>query len=185
MPETPIRQEPILLTNARNTSLENLASWSTPSVSGNPAQDRRHKSRTTTAASVAVAVERVGTACTLPFDVGPNHVGRRRQPGESLIIPPRLDGSGRGWRSPGGLPFAALVRLRVWHKRRSTRRLRCPCPSRRRGAAPASRSDPVLARKSVPAAGRNGSRRAPARSPPAPARRRGCRGGPQRCRSQR
>ena len=36
----------MLLTRARNTSLVNLASWSTASASGNPAPGRRHKSQT-------------------------------------------------------------------------------------------------------------------------------------------
>ena len=58
----------MLLTKARNTPLMNSASWSITSASGNPAPDRRHMSQMITAASesVAVAVERVGTACTLP-----------------------------------------------------------------------------------------------------------------------
>ena len=61
-----MRPEPQPLTKARNTSLVNLELWSTTSTSGKPSPDRRHRSRMISAASVAVAVERVGTACTLP-----------------------------------------------------------------------------------------------------------------------
>ena len=64
--EPTTRHEPMLLTKARNNSLVNLAAWSTTTTSGNPAQDRRHMSRMIAAASVAVAVEYVGTACTFP-----------------------------------------------------------------------------------------------------------------------
>ena len=42
------------------------ASWPTTSTSGNPSPDRRRMSRRICAAPVAVAVERVGTACALP-----------------------------------------------------------------------------------------------------------------------
>ena len=94
----------MLLTKARNTSLVNLASWSTTSTSGNPAPDRRHMSRMIAAASVAVAVERVVL----------DHVGaggRRRRPAiqSTSNIPPRRDGGGRGWRSPRGPPCSALA----------------------------------------------------------------------------
>ena len=53
----------MLLTKARNSALVNLASWSNTSTSGKPVPYRRHMSRMT----VAVAVARVGTACTLPY----------------------------------------------------------------------------------------------------------------------
>ena len=58
----------MLLTRARNTSPVNLAqrSESTTSASENPAPDRGHLPRMTAAGSFAVAVEREGTARTLP-----------------------------------------------------------------------------------------------------------------------
>jgi hypothetical protein len=63
-----IRHEPMPLAKAWNTALVNLESWSTTSTSGKPSPDRRHMSRLgmISAASAAVAVARVGTACTLP-----------------------------------------------------------------------------------------------------------------------
>ena len=64
--EPTMRHEPMPLTKARNTSLVNLGSWSTTNTSGKPSPERRHMSRMMSAASVAVAVARVGTACTLP-----------------------------------------------------------------------------------------------------------------------
>ena len=146
----------MLLTKARNTSLVNLASWSTTSASGNPAPDRRHMSRMITAASVAVAVKRVGTACTLPdsrwtwFWIMSKAADVVGSPAilSTPIIPPRCPGGGRGWRSPRGPPCSALVRWHVWHERTysaTSQSWRC------RGA-------PVRAAR----------------------RRRGCRGGPQR-----
>ena len=59
----------MLLTNARNTSLKNSTLQSRghgPSTLGNPARRRRWDRPHVSAASVAVAVERVGTLCTLP-----------------------------------------------------------------------------------------------------------------------
>ena len=61
-----------------------------------------------TAASVAVAVERVGTACTLPdsrstwFWIMSKPAAVVGSPAiqSTPINPPRRDGSGRGWRSP-------------------------------------------------------------------------------------
>ena len=104
----------MLLTKARNTSLVNLASWSSTSTSGNPAPDRKHMSR-------MIAVERVGTACTLP-DSRSAWFWIMSKPAEVVgspaiqstpIIPPRRDGSGRGWRSPRGPRCSALVRWQV------------------------------------------------------------------------
>ena len=83
----------MLLAKARNSSLLNLVSWSITSAPGNQAPDRRHMSRMKTAASVAVAVERIGAACTLPeacMTAGRrvlDHVeagGRRRQSGDTV-----------------------------------------------------------------------------------------------------
>ena len=87
-------------------------------------------------------------------------------------IPPRLDGSGRGWRSPRGPPCSSLVRWHVWHERRTQRR-RNPGPPRRQGAAPAT---PSWRAENSHRAGRHGSCGAPVR---AAHRRRGYRGSPQ------
>jgi hypothetical protein len=70
------------------------------------------------AASAAVAVARVGTACTLPdrrstwFWILSNPAAVVGNPAiqSTPIIPPRRDGSGNGWRSPRGPPCSALVR---------------------------------------------------------------------------
>jgi hypothetical protein len=80
-----MRHKPPPLTKARNTSLVNLESWSTVSASGKPSPDRRHKSRMIAAASAAVAVERVGTACTLPV----RRSTTTRRGSESCIKPSR------------------------------------------------------------------------------------------------
>ena len=64
----------------------------------------------------------------------------------TLIIPPRRQGSGRGWRSPRGPPCSALVRWHVWHERTysTTSTSWLTHKARRRT------SDPVLARPKCP-----------------------------------
>ena len=113
-----MRDEPMLLTKVRNTSLVNLESWSTTITSGKPSPDRKHMSQLMAAASAAVAVERVGTACTLPdsrstwFWIMSKPAAVVGSPAiqSTPIIPPRRDGSGRGWMRPRGPPCSALVR---------------------------------------------------------------------------
>ena len=56
----------MLLTKARNTLTRELGVVVRHDASGKPAPDSGYLSQTITAASVAVAVERVGTACSLP-----------------------------------------------------------------------------------------------------------------------
>ena len=137
----------MLLTKERNTSLVNLASWSTTSTSGNPAPDRKHMSRMIAAASVAVAVERDGTACTLPdsrstwFWIMSKPAAVVGSPAiqSTPIIPPRRDGSGRGWRSPRGPPCSTLCAGTSGTSARTLRRRR-PSPPRGRHAAPATPS---------------------------------------------
>jgi hypothetical protein len=156
--------EPQPLTKARNTSLVNLESWSTTSKSGKPSPDRRQMSRIMAAASAAVAAARVGTACTLPesrstwFWIMSNPASVVGSPAmqSSPIIPPRREGSGRGWRSPRGPQCSALVRWHVWQDRTcSATSTSWPTQKARRRT-----SDPGMQR-----------RRTCARSP-------GCRGGP-------
>ena len=134
---------------ARNTSLSlvnlatKLASWSTTRASAKPTPDpadRRQMSRMITAASaVAVAVERVGTACTLPD---------RRSTGFWITSKPATvvgnpaiqsfhcaataaagDGARAGRRAP---PWCAGTSGTSARTRRQGR----PGPPRRRGAAP-------------------------------------------------
>ena len=110
------RHEPQPLTKARNTSLMNLESCSTKRMSGKPSSDRRHMSRMISAASSAVAVERVGTACTLQdsrstwFWMMSNPAAGVGRPAiqATPIIPPRRDGRGRGWMSPHGPCYASV-----------------------------------------------------------------------------
>ena len=112
------------------------------------------------AASVAVAVERVGTSCTLPDSrstwlcivstlaavVGsPAILSTPLTPHHTIMIPPRLDGTARdsdgGARAERRAACAALVRRQVWHERAySATSQSWPTPKAR-----SSTSDPALA----------------------------------------
>ena len=117
--EPTMRHEPMLLAKARKTWLVNLASRSTMRTLGKPAQERRHMSRMIVAASAAVAVALVGTACTRgrhdseSCQILPPLSGAR-QSSPPPIIPPRRDGRGGGWKNPRGPSWSALV-CQCWH----------------------------------------------------------------------
>ena len=84
-----------------------------------------HIAKMIAAASFTGAVEGVWTACTLPesrstwfwITSKPATVVGRRAIQSIPIIPPRRNGSGRGWRSLRWPPRSALVRWHVWHER--------------------------------------------------------------------
>jgi hypothetical protein len=124
----------------------------TTSTSGNPSPEQRHMTRIISAASAAVAVARVGTACTLPDSRSTWFCIMSNPPavvGSSAIqstpfIPTRRAGRGRGW-----TPCSAFILWYVWHVRTYSIASRsCPTQKTRRRA-----SDPVLARPKCPPSG--------------------------------
>ena len=121
--------------------------------------------RMVTAASVAVAVRCVGTACTTAPCPTAVVLDLQEQPGVS--VHPR---SPRRAAEAGAGPARAVM-LRLSGTSARARRYRRPSPQRRQGAAPAT---PSWLARSVPWAGRLGTRAAPA---PAARRRWGRRAG--------
>ena len=121
--------------------------------------------RMVTAASVAVAVRCVGTACTTA--PSPTAVVLDLQEQQGVSVHPR---SPRRAAEAGAAPARAVM-LRLSGTSARARRYRRPSPQRRQGAAPAT---PSWLARSVPWAGRLGTRAAPA---PAARRRWGRRAG--------
>ena len=109
------------------------------------------------AASVKIAVESVGTACT-SHDSSSTWFWIMSKPAvvvgspaiqSTPIVPPRSGGGGRGWRSPRRPPCSAMVCWHVWHDRTYSATLTSwPTQKARRRT-----SEPVLARPKCP---RNG-----------------------------